>query len=204
VAAARVGAYPGSFNPPTIAHLAIARAAIDQAGLQRVDLIVSESALGKEDVAVPTIADRMAVLDAVASSRPWLGARLTSHRLLADIAEGYDALLVGADKWAQLLDPIWYGGSEVERDHVLARLPIVLVVDRPPYASPGAELPGALGGAPLALHIDTGHGPVSSSGARGGQRDWMLPEAAAWDDQHHGWSDPGAYSARVTRRRSGA
>jgi nicotinic acid mononucleotide adenylyltransferase len=191
------GAYPGSFNPPTVAHLAIARAALDQAGLERVDLIVSESALGKEDVRVPTIADRMAVLEKVASSRPWLAARLTPHRLLADIAEGYDALIVGSDKWAQLLDVAWYGGSEARRDRNLARLPPVLVFDRPPYPGPGLEWPPALAVAPVLLHIGAQHAAVSSTGARAGMRAWMLAEAAAWDDRHGGWSDPLAYTARI-------
>ncbi|MBO0731843.1 MAG: hypothetical protein J2P57_21470 [Acidimicrobiaceae bacterium] len=49
-----VGAYPGSFNPPTVAHLAIADAARRVMGLERVDFVVSRVALGKEDVAVPS------------------------------------------------------------------------------------------------------------------------------------------------------
>ncbi|WP_419919708.1 hypothetical protein [Candidatus Poriferisocius sp.] len=49
----RIGVYPGSFNPPTIGHLAIARAAPAQQGLDRVDLAVSRVALGKELVARP-------------------------------------------------------------------------------------------------------------------------------------------------------
>jgi nicotinic acid mononucleotide adenylyltransferase len=192
-----VGAYPGSFNPPTVAHLAIAQAALDQAGLRRVDLIVSESALGKEDVDVPTMADRMSVLEDVASSRPWLGVRLTRHRLLADIAEGYDALIVGADKWAQLLDVAWYGGSEAERDRNLARLRRVLVFERPPYPTPGTEWPSALAVAPVLIRVGAELAAVSSTGARAGRRAWMLEEAAAWDDLHGGWSDPLAYSAEL-------
>ncbi len=43
----RRGAYPGSFNPPTVAHLAIADAARRRLGLDRVDLIISRDALGK-------------------------------------------------------------------------------------------------------------------------------------------------------------
>jgi len=35
-----VGCYPGSFNPPTIAHLAVADAARRQAGLDSVDLVL--------------------------------------------------------------------------------------------------------------------------------------------------------------------
>ena len=55
----RRGVYPGSFNPPTIAHLAIAQAARDQCGLDRVDLVVSRVALAKEDVRDPPFDDRI-------------------------------------------------------------------------------------------------------------------------------------------------
>ena len=44
-AAGPVGAYPGTFNPPTRAHLAVAAAAREQCGLARVDLVVSVRSL---------------------------------------------------------------------------------------------------------------------------------------------------------------
>ena len=34
-----IGCYPGSFNPPTVAHLAVAESAVEQAGLDRLDLV---------------------------------------------------------------------------------------------------------------------------------------------------------------------
>ncbi len=49
-----IGVYPGSFDPPTVAHLAIAEAARDQAGLDRVVLAVSRAALGKEQRRQPS------------------------------------------------------------------------------------------------------------------------------------------------------
>jgi hypothetical protein len=180
--------YPGSFNPPTVAHLALARAALEAGGLDRVDLTVSEVPLGKDEVTVPSLDDRMAVLRLVAAARPWLGVRLTPHRLLADIAEGYDALVVGADKWGQLIDPVWYGGSVVERDRALARLPTVLVVPRPPYPAPD---PGD--DRWILVDIDPRHAGVSSTAVRSGRTEWMAPEAAAWDRRTGGWSDPDRY-----------
>ena len=72
----------------------------------------------------------VAVLEAVASSRPWLGVAVTEARLIADIAARYDVVVLGADKWAQVLDPAWYGGSTEARDEALARLPRVLVAPR--------------------------------------------------------------------------
>src|SRR3954452_21455227 len=45
-----VAAFPGSYNPPTIAHLAMAEATCRQCKVDRVDLILSREALGKEHV----------------------------------------------------------------------------------------------------------------------------------------------------------
>jgi hypothetical protein len=184
----RVGVYPGSFNPPTLAHLAVACAAIRAADLDRVVLSVSEVPLGKDEVTVPTLDDRIAVLEAVAAARPWLGVQRTRHRLLADIAEGYDALVVGADKWGQLLDPAWYGDSIVERDRNLARLPTVLVVPRPPYPAPDGDDPRW-----IRIEIDERLAAVSSTAVRAGHGEWMAPEAADWDRRTGGWSDPARY-----------
>jgi nicotinic acid mononucleotide adenylyltransferase len=182
----RVGAYPGSFNPPTIAHLAIAHRALRHAELSRVDLVVSRVALGKEQVELPLLDDRVAVLTDVARSHPWLGVRVTDARLLVDIAHGYDVLVMGADKWAQVLDPSWYG-SEAARDAALAELPRVLVTPRPGFNISDAEV----------LPLDEDHGHVSSSAAREGRRELMLPEAAAFDAATGAWSDPARY--RVLR-----
>ncbi|MCU4184922.1 hypothetical protein K6U06_11170 [Acidiferrimicrobium sp. IK] len=169
----RTGAYPGSFDPPTVAHLAVADAARRQAGLDRVDLIISQVALGKEDRHGPAPSARLAVLEACRASRPWLGARLTSARLLVDIAEGYDVLIVGADKWAQLVDPAWYGGSQAARDDVLRRVPAVLVAPRPPHPLPAPSPPRV-----TLLEVDVAHGPVSSTAVRAGRLEWMADEAA--------------------------
>jgi hypothetical protein len=184
-----VGCYPGSFNPPTVAHLALADAARRHASLARVDLVVSRVALGKEEVDVPTLDDRIGVLHAVAASRPWLAVRVTEARLLVDIAAGYDVLVVGADKWAQVRDPSWYD-SVAARDGALARLPRVLVAARPGFDIEGGEL----------LDLDDDHGHVSSSAVRDGRYDLMLPEAALFDANTGAWSDPARYvAARQSR-----
>ena len=167
----RVGCYPGSFNPPTVAHLAVAEAARRQAGLDRVDLVLSRAALGKQEGALPPVDDRRAVLDAVAATRPWLGVVVTDARLVADVAAGYDAVVMGADKWAQVLDPTWYGGSAETRDAALAGLPRVLVAPRSGHHPAGVELLDV----PADLH------EVSASAVRAGHgraRAWLLPEAA--------------------------
>ena len=65
-----VGCYPGSFDPPTVAHLAVAEAARTHAGLDRLDLVLSRQALGKEGVERSPVEARVAALGAVAAGRP--------------------------------------------------------------------------------------------------------------------------------------
>lgn len=184
-----VGAYPGSFNPPTVAHLAIAEATRRSMGLERVDLVVSRVALGKEGVAVPSLEDRVAVLQEVASSRTWLGVRVTGDQLLVHVAAGYDALVLGADKWAQVVDDSWYD-SPGARDEALLALPPVLVVPRPPFPLPIHDPPRI-----QILDLGDAHGAVSSSEVRRGRTEWMLPEAARFDRETGAWSDPARYRA---------
>ena len=120
--------------------------------------------------------DRIRILEVIASTRPWLDVCVTDHRLISDVAAGYDAVVVGVDKWLQIIDPAWYGGSSAARDQAVASLPRVLMVARPPHPLP-SRLPA--GG----LLLDVGeecHG-VSSSAVRAGRRDWIAPEAAAHD-----------------------
>lgn len=168
-----VGCYPGSFNPPTLAHLAVAEAAVRQGGLARVDLVLSRVALGKEAAAEPTVEQRRAVLEAVAASRPWLGVAVTDARLIADVAAGYDAVVMGADKWAQVLDPAWYGGSVAARDAAVASLPRVLVAPR------GGQYPD---GVQLLDVPDELHGVSASAVRAAGARaeGWVVPEALAF------------------------
>jgi hypothetical protein len=185
----RIGCYPGSFNPPTIAHLAVASAAVAACRLDRVDLVVSRVALAKESVVVPSFDDRVAVLGAVVAARsPWLGLVVSDAQLLVDLSVGYDVLVLGADKWAQVLDPAYYGGSTARRDAAVAALPELAVAPR----GDGAPLPSGA----TVLPLDVAHGEVSSTAVRERRRlDWMVPEAAAFDELTGAWTDPRRYEA---------
>jgi hypothetical protein len=183
----RRAAFPGSFNPLTVAHLAIAEATVTACSVERVDLVVSRVALGKEAVSRPRLEERVAVLAAAASSRPWLGVVVTDAQLLADIARGYDALVVGADKWDQVLDPAFYGGSAAARDEAVAALPPTLAV------APRGSAPVPAGA--VALVIGPEHAGVSSSGARAGTHRWMAAEAVELDRRCGAWTDPERYEA---------
>jgi hypothetical protein len=183
-----VGAFPGSFDPPTRAHLAIAEAAWRQGGLERLDLVVSRRPLEKAG-RLPLLEHRLEVLERLAASRPWLGVAVSEAQLVADLVEGYDLVVMGADKWAQVNDPAWYPKGAPERDAALARLPRALVVPRPPHRPGRAqvlELAGLEG--------------VSSTRARQGRRELMAPEAAAFDAATGAWTDPGRYLAWLEGR----
>ena len=183
----RRGAFPGSFNPLTLGHLAVAEAAHLQCELDVIDLVVSRVALAKEAVERPRLEDRVAVLHAAAESRQWLGVVVTDSQLIADVAAGYDVVVMGADKWAQVVDPAFYGGSTEARDTALVRLPQVAVAPRPPF-----EVPDGV------VVLNVNH-DASSTAVREGRADWMAPEALDFDRASGAWSDPERY-ARWLRR----
>ena len=162
-----VGVYPGSFSPLTIAHLAVADAAREHLGLDRLDLAISRDALGKPDLAMSgapgaAIEERLRVVRAGVGDRHWLDVVVVEARLIVDIARGYDVVVMGADKWAQVNDPAWYGDDPAARDAALAMLPAVAVAPRA-----GVRVPGPIE-LPVPAHIDE----VSSSAVRAGRWEW--------------------------------
>ena len=128
--------YPGSFDPLTVAHLAIAEAAHDACGVTVVELVLSREPLGKDGREQAPLEDRLAAIEAAAEAgRPWLRAGVTDERHLADIARGYDVLVLGADKWAQLRDPSFYDSAE-HMEAALVRLPRLAVAPRGDWPVP--------------------------------------------------------------------
>jgi hypothetical protein len=181
--AERVGVYPGSFNPPTIAHIAIAAAAREQRSLDRVVLALSRSPINKEHVDRPLFEHRVEVLLAEAARHRWLATEITDARLLVDIAREFDVLIMGADKWAQVIDPANYDDDSAVRDAAVAALPALAIAPRPPFIVPPEH----------SLIVDAAHVVVSSSGARAGSTQWMAPAARAFDRRTGAWSDPPRY-----------
>lgn len=162
----RRGVYPGFFSPPTKAHLALAQAAMEQRNLSHVDLALSRVALGKDAALAPSLEQRLAVLEASTARHDGLGAVITEHQLLADIARGYDCVIMGADKWFQIHE-LQYYRSEAERDDAIAQLPDPAVAARD-----GLDVPKS-----IALSVEEWASEVSSTAARAGRTDWMTPEA---------------------------
>ena len=182
---ARLVAYPGSFNPPTVGHLALAEAALEASQADAVAFIVSEMALGKETVEHPRFEDRIAVLRSVAESRPWMRVRTTRARLLAEMAAGYGWLLIGADKWVQINELQWYGGREDARSAALARLPSLIVAARLDYAVPEEAR----------ILVVPEATDVSSTAARLGAHAMMAAEALAFAERTGAWINVARYEA---------
>ena len=187
----RRGVFPGSFNPPTTAHLAISEAALTQHSLDVVAWSVSRVALAKEDVQRPLLADRIAVLGEVAAPIDWLEIAVTEVQLLSDIAEGFDVIVMGADKWHQIHHPVFYGNDPARRDASIAALPTVAIAARPPHDCP----------AELVLDLPDWVGAVSSTLARTTDPTLMTPEAARFDAETGAWTDPARYEAWLAGRR---
>ena len=162
------GVYPGTFNPPTIGHLAICEAAIDHHGLSGLDLVVSRNPLAKDNAERPSLDERIAVIEESTAHLSVVRVVVTELRLIADIASGYDVVVMGADKWHQINDPVFYD-SESHRDEAIESLPTLAVATRGPASVPAEHR------LVVPDHIDE----VSSTAARTGRVDWMTAEAIA-------------------------
>ena len=140
----QAGLLAGTFNPLTLAHAALAEAGV-AAGCGRVVLVMAPASLDKEGVERAHPLDRLDWAVTWAASRPWAAVAVSTAPLLVDMAEalgrihaGGVALLVGADKAAQLVDPRWYDDHPAAMAR-LARAASALVAVRTGHEVP--ELP---------------------------------------------------------------
>ncbi|MGZ4139535.1 MAG: nicotinate-nicotinamide nucleotide adenylyltransferase [Actinomycetota bacterium] len=117
-----VALLPGSFNPPTAAHMLLGERALRE-GFDCVLLLLARNTVGKEASGlIPE--DRLLAMRAAANST--LGVAVASHGLYADQAQAARALypdaeitfLVGSDKVVQIFEDRWYD----DRDAALERL----------------------------------------------------------------------------------
>ncbi len=117
-----VALLPGSFNPPTAAHMLLAERAL-QEGFDCVILLLARNTVGKQPSGlIPE--DRLLAMRALTGGSFGVGA--STHGLYADQTEAAQALypdaeitfLVGSDKVEQIFDPRWYD----DPDRALERL----------------------------------------------------------------------------------
>jgi len=199
----RHGLLAGTFNPFTRAHGALAMAG-RRAGCERVVLAMAPTSLDKEAVERAHPVDRLDWARAWAGRHRWAAVAVSSHPLLVDmaaalggLAHGEVALLLGADKAAQLADARYYDDLEA----ALARLSgtaTLLVADRAGHPVHEHGLPAAR--LPTAAWVPARSATeVRAVAARGGDLGPLVPAAVAraigrtgaYDD------DPARYLARA-------
>lgn len=131
---------PGSFNPPTAAHLLLAERA-RRAGFDCVAFVLARATAGKDPGGlIPE--DRLAAMRMSCSDG--LTVAVCSRGLYADqaeaVAEAFPGaevtFLVGSDKVAQIFDPSWYD----DRDASLERLFTVARILVSPRADDGGKV----------------------------------------------------------------
>jgi nicotinic acid mononucleotide adenylyltransferase len=117
---------PGSFNPLTRAHTALARAALRH-GVDAVAFGLSVRIVDKEQVTGATLEDRLLVLEEYVARRPEHAVVLLNRGLYVDQAAALHAafpglrelaFIVGYDKVVQIFDPRYYD----DRDAALRQL----------------------------------------------------------------------------------
>lgn len=141
------------------------------------------SPLGKAKVEVPSFAHRLEVIEQSLGSHESLGFVVTDAQLISEIADGYDIVVMGADKWHQVNDPAWYNGDTEARDRAVNRLPTVAIAPRPPHVIPPE----------LQLPVSEDLLEISSTAARAGHTDQMTAAAAQFDTETGAWTDPARY-----------
>lgn len=158
-----VAIFPGTFNPPTIAHIEIALAALEQLQLNRVDFALSRKALNKVDPDLTPLDLRLKAIATLVKSYPRLGLVYSDRQLIVDMSEGYEYVILGSDKYHQLHDQRYYESRKALLAG-LARLPTLVIAPRGESAPPNT----------ISLDLSSDLSTVSSTLARAGNRS-LLP-----------------------------
>ncbi len=189
----KIGIYPGSFNPPTLAHAAIAEAALSEHDLDRLDIVMSKSALGKSNVTYPKFSDRVHVVRSSFAEFDNIDVVVTDKQLLSEMSQGYDLLVLGSDKWTQIQERRWYPDDRA-RTTALAALPTVTVAARSTI-----DLPQD-----IRLTVDPKFvQDVSSTAARDGAVQMMTDAARSFAIESGAWVDRARYERWRGQQQSG-
>ena len=196
------GLLAGTFNPFTRAHAALAVAG-HRAGCRVVVLAMAPVSLAKEGLERAHPVDRLDWVAAWARRHPWAVPAASSHPLLVDMAEalgratgGRVALLLGADKAAQLVEPRWYDDPAAAMDR-LGRAATLLVAERAGHRAP--DLPMSAAPLPTAAWVpERSATQARDAAARGRPLGELLPAAVARGVERTGAYAPGdAYQVRI-------
>lgn len=145
--AARAALFPGSFNPLTHAHVALAGAARQHLRLDAFAWSFATRTIDKESVTRAAMPDRVAQLDTYARSEEAVillnrGLYVEQARAVRTLLpkESRLAILVGYDKIVQILDPHYYANREAALEELFALATVVVA----PRDGEGAEALDAL------------------------------------------------------------
>ena len=118
---------PGAFNPPTMAHLALAQASLRAIPDAQLSFTLGTTTINKEQTERATLLDRLLLLDQIARRVGNLGVMLTYRGLYVEQAAAARAafpqmtdlyFVVGYDKIEQIFDACYYH----DRDAALTAL----------------------------------------------------------------------------------
>jgi len=113
----RVGILSGAFNPPTLAHIELARCAKDRFQLDHVLFTLSRITIDKEKIEGLSLEDRMLLMRLTAGELGWASVTAVNKGLYFEQARAFRSLLgnrariffvVGMDKVIQIFDPRYY------------------------------------------------------------------------------------------------
>ncbi len=209
--------FPGSFNPPTTAHLAMLEQARQFAHQQvssgeemRLYAAMSKHIVDKERVERPLLLDRIVLMETILQHNlPYTGIMLFNRGLYVEQAEGVRTsfpavkklyFLLGFDKIVQILDPRYYENRDAAL-HELFALAELLVA---PRGQDGPDALQALLAQPQnqkfaryihALPLDTTYRDISSSRIRQHSDDHeysqdVLPEVRQFMQETRAYAQP--------------
>lgn len=124
---ARIGVLAGSFNPLTVAHIGLIRAARRSAHLSTCYFLLSRATVDKERISGALLEDRLRLLERYSATRSGFGVFVVNRGLYIDQAVAIRSaipsleslhFIVGFDKIVQVFDPRYYQ----DRDAALREL----------------------------------------------------------------------------------
>lgn len=153
----RIALFPGTWNPPTVAHLAMAHAAL--ASADEVVLVLPRH-LPHKTFAGVAFHDRLALLTQLAYQDPHFSAATSSGGLYLEIAqqarqalgsEPEIALLCGRDAAERIA--AWDYGREGVFAETIAEFPLLVAARRGAYEAPAEHL-SRIGALPMQFSFD--------------------------------------------------
>jgi len=181
----KIGVFGGTFDPVHVGHLAIAQAALEAAGLDRVVFVLARRSPLKDQGPVASEADRLAMLVLATKDEPRFsvscveldreGPSYTVDTLEALQPTGDLVLILGSDALADL--PRWRSPERIRE------LATILVARRP-----GAPEPDAASGAQTfdAPCLDISARELRARAARGLSLRYLVPDEVWRHIAHNG------------------